>query len=262
LENEKIVRLNEIKKNPHKQYHKEWINNIFSINNDYFICTSKLLINEKFDIIIPFGIRCSNALSLKKLNFRKLSLPFDYIHIKNVKNLFNCLNDDFKYFLNNKPNDPILNFYNMTMGILHLFPNFYINNHKNNLLLKKRVLRLNNILKSDKRICLLFSNEDYFYSPTNRDLNNENFEFLKKIHNLLKNKYPNLKFNIICIDGVEHNDYHNIKNIYVTLNNNHKLLNDPMVGDKTRTIYQNKFRSFLTLLIKKILKEPTNNLNY
>ena len=34
LENEKIVRLNEIKKNPNKKHHKEWINTIFSINNE------------------------------------------------------------------------------------------------------------------------------------------------------------------------------------------------------------------------------------
>jgi hypothetical protein len=263
LENEIKNRQIEYNKNPNKKHHKEWLDRINILNNDYFISKTNICIDDTYDIIIPFGLRCSNALALVKLEYRKYSLPFDYIHINNIKNLFECLTDDFKNFLVKNPNDNTLNLYNMQLGIEHLFLNFYDIKNENYLLLNKRIKRFYEILNSNKKICFIFSNEDYFYSESFRN-NNQDFEYLIKIQNLLKTRYPNLHFNIININGVEKTNYENIKSIHVKLNNNKQFLNRTRENFHSTEIinYQNKYRDFLTLLIKKILKKPSNNFTF
>jgi hypothetical protein len=262
LENEIKVRQLEYNKNSNKIHHKKWLDKISTINNDYFISKTNINTNNDYDIIIPFGIRCSNALALVKLEYRKYSLPFDYIHINDTKNLFDCLDTDFKNFLEKHPDDNTLNLYNMQIGVKHLFPNFYDKNNNNHLLLKKRIKRFYEILNSHKKICFIFSNEDYFYSEKYRN-NNEDFEYFVKIQNLLKKKYSNLQFDIITINGYESSNFQNIKSIYVKLNKR-PFLNRTKENFHSSEIinYQNKYREFLTLLIKKILKKPSNNFTF
>ena len=164
----------------------------------------------KYDEIISLGSNCCPGLSLRELNLKKETYPFDWVRT-NAKIIYDVLiNDKSKYitFSDKISNEFYLKdlhaYTHPTFNIGHI--NYYgqhfthytditsdeLKNKFNNY-----IDRFINVLNSDKKILFIHSNEEYIYHKKHRDDKLELYIYLCKINDLLEEKYPNLKFEII-----------------------------------------------------------------
>jgi hypothetical protein len=218
-----------------------------------------------YDNIISLGAFCGPGLSLRKLNLKKETLPFDWI-ITNAEIIYDILSTNNSKFIN--INNKLMNDENLIMkdfffklfnnNELYLYKNEYgiYFTHYNNFEIQELINkftkyfdRFYNLLLSSNNILFIHSTEAYIYHKLTRDNVNENYNYLIKISELLKIKYPKLKFLILNIEiNNKHIDTDNIKNINVTHNlgfSDNCEFHDPKHYDL--------YRNTLTKIIKKFL---------
>jgi hypothetical protein len=144
-------------------------------------------------IIIPIGIDCIIADFLSKNNLRNKSYPFDWVltysgvHKIIDNNFIDYIPDDFS-------SGQILN---TKYDVLFL----HEKSPDDKLKYERRILRFKTLLENSKeeiiflrRSHLLGHHEQHEYTNTSNDV-----EDSKKLNNILKSKYKNLKFKIILI---------------------------------------------------------------
>ena len=162
-------------------------------------------------IIIPIGIDCIIADFLSKNNLRNKSYPFDWV--LTYSGVHKIIDNNFIDFIpNDFSSEQILN---TTYDVLFL----HEKSPDDKLKYERRILRLKTLLENSKeeiiflrRSHLVGHHEQHEYTNTSNDV-----EDAKKLNNLLKLKYHNLKFKIIlilmcdkCFSGKEYNDFINI----------------------------------------------------
>ena len=181
-------------------------------------------------IIIPIGIDCIIAEFLSKNNLRNRSYPFDWV--LTYSGVHKIIDNNFIDFIpNDFSSDQILN---TTYDVLFL----HEKSLDDKLKYERRILRLKTLLENSKeeiiflrRSHLVGHHEQHEYTNTSNDV-----EDAKKLNNLLKLKYHNLKFKIIlilmcdkCFSGKEYvsliNIYPNIE-IHNISSNNHDNNNE------------------------------------
>ena len=110
------------------------------------------------------------------------------------------------------------------------------------------------LLNSNKNVLFIHTHEEYIYHKKSRDNKVEFYNYLCKINDLLEEKYPNLKFDIINIDI--NNNFENYKNI-VNLNAEYNLTIDyggNIKGTHSANCYD-PYRNEVTRLIGEYLHQ-------
>lgn len=189
--------------------------NNFTIQNDY--------------TVIPFGHRCTSAISCKYASIRKFSLPFDWTSPTLPKKIQNILENNFIDFIPDVYNGNFFNKYDVCL--VHFNKNLQIGIDE----YKRRIERFNNIIHLLNHKYFVYINEDYFYNSSCRqdDFNDNVFQEMLDLEIFLKNKYPNLNFNILYFNFKHHNipNNSNIINIVLTSNKLYELENDAPVEE-------------------------------
>lgn len=221
----------------------------------------------KYDEIISLGSSCCPGLSLRKLNLKKETYPFDWVR-NNSKIIYDVLvNGKDKYLTFNNKN--ISNdFYvkNLHYFTHRRFKGSHINyygqhfTHYTKLNTEELITKFNhyldrffNLLNSNKKVLFIHSNEEYIYHKKSRDDKIILYDYLCKINDIIKEKYPNLTFEIINIDI--NNTFKNYKNI-INLNMNYDLsLSDNCEHHTPK--FHDTYRNNITNIIIKFLKEKS-----
>ena len=172
---------------------------------------------EYFDRIISLGQDCGVAGSLRKLEYKDATYPFDW-NITNMVFIKHCFRTNFNIF--NTMFDKIERSGN---GHLKFNDNIYFyheTKNPNDKRLKEkyvnRAKRLHNLCSSNKKILFI------------RKAPSENIETTKKLVEIIKINYPKLNFKILLINNINEKNI-NDKNIihkYKEINSFNKLSND------------------------------------
>jgi hypothetical protein len=217
---------------------------------------------KNYDEIISLGTQCNPGLSLRKLNFKKETYPFDWIR-SNSKIIYDVLlngKDKYITFDSEKSDDyytkhldskNFKNFPNSHINYYGQYFTHYIDISTNELINKfnKYFERFFNLLNSNKKVLFIHSHEEYLYHKNSRDNKLEFYNYLCKINDIIEEKYPNLKFEIINIDI--DNIFENYKNI-ININIKYNLsLSDNSQTHKAK--YYNPYRNSVTNIIKEYL---------
>lgn len=218
----------------------------------------------KFDDIISLGSNCNIGLSLRQLNLKSKTYPFDWIR-SNSKIIYDVLiNGREKYLdLNSDKSDDyytkhldIIDFKNFPITHINTYGQFFT--HYDNISQYELIHKFNKyfdrffeILGSGKTILFIHSHEEYIYHKKSRDDKDIFYDYLCKINDLLIEKYPTLKFTILNIDiDNNHQYYKNIVNLSMIYNLN--------ISDNSETHtqeYYEPYREQVTGLIKKYLEK-------
>ena len=144
-------------------------------------CNDK--IENNFEFYISLGLNCCNGLAFRQLELIKNSLPFDSV-VSNPDIILDCFKNNFENFLNFEHNGNYLdkNLESFFKDIGHnviqkrtnrygIFFNHYIDKNEEEIkeIFKRRIDRLYEILKSDKKILFVYSTELCIYSKYFRD---------------------------------------------------------------------------------------------
>lgn len=220
----------------------------------------------KYDEIVSLGSNCCPGLSLRILNKKKETYPFDWVR-SNSKIIYDVLNDSGDKYTTFNQNNISSEYY---VKNIHLYThpkfvnshiNFYgqhfthytnITTHELIIKFKRFLQRFFELLNSNKHVLFLHSNEEFIYHKKSRDNKAELYEYLCKINDIIEVKYPNLTFDIVNID-VNNNfkDYKNIKNINIdyalsfsdkceTHTHEYYTLYRKLITDTIQTFIQNK----------------------
>ena len=220
---------------------------------------------KTFDEIISLGTQCDPGLSLRTLNLKKETYPFDWVR-SNSKIIYDVLlngRDRYLTFDNEKSNDfytkhlDNLDFKDKKPMHINSYGQYFTHYTSNSIdELKNKFNRYFDryfeLLNSNKKVLFIHTHEEYNYHKKSRDNKVELYNYLCKINDLLKEKYPNLKFNIINIDI--NNNFKNYKNI-INLNMEYNLtISDNGYTNMTdaKTCY-NTYRNATTTIISEYL---------
>lgn len=222
----------------------------------------------KYHEIISLGSSCCPGLSLKILNLKKETYPFDWVRT-NSKIIYDILvNGKNRYLSFNNNNTSSTEFYvkDLHSYIQKNFTNSHINYYGQHFThytdistneLKKKfdkyLDRFFTLLNSNKNVLFIHSNEEYIYHKKSRDDKLYLYEYLCKINDLLEEKYPNLNFEIINIDI--NNQFQNYKNI-INLNMEYNLPFSNLCEHHMPEFYE-PYRNNITIIINKYLSEKS-----
>ena len=150
--------------------------------------------------IIPIGHRCTSAIACKNASLRKYSLPLDWVDTAFPIKIVKVLENEFHDFIPDVMNHCYRNKYNIE------FPHFNKNKEIGIEEIKRRIDRFQTLLKDDIHKYFIFINEDYLYNLSFRDKDyNQTFlDDMYRIEAVLKKQNPNIKYNILYFDFVEH----------------------------------------------------------
>lgn len=199
------------------------------------------ILKEKHDIIISLGATCFIKGYLKENDITQKTYLFDWIGTsmwgicdlvrQDFRNMFNMKN--YKYMITAEKEKLMVVNTLYYLLLKHNFPEIMPDDEEKDELQKKylnektfaefkttyfrRSIELRNILNRDNKI-LFIRHEQYMdtriiYPEYEKRFEVPEFEHLKEFSNLLKEKNPDLKFNIIYISHTKHNEYvpdHNI----------------------------------------------------
>jgi len=168
---------------------------------------------SKYDEIISLGSNCDPGLSMRILKIKSETYPFDWVR-SNTKIIFDLLQNgknrylsfgkkisgDFylknlHYYTNKNFKKSHVNYYGQ--HFTH-YKNISTNELKNKF--NRYIERFFSLLKSNKKILFIHTNEEYIYHGQTRRHRNILYNYLCKINDILEEKYPNLDFEIINID--------------------------------------------------------------
>jgi hypothetical protein len=142
-------------------------------------------------IIIPIGIDCGLASLLKKYNLRNFSLPFDWVI--SYRGISKIISNDFKNFLEYVNSDKINKTYDLCF-YHNTFPDDYDK-------MNRRIDRLLNLLKNSEDEFIFIRKGHAFHHHDEckkHDLYLSNdINDAEELNNILKDKYPKLKYKII-----------------------------------------------------------------
>lgn len=183
--------------------------------------------------IISLGNNCDPALSLRELNLKKETLPFDWVR-SNPKIIYDVLvNGTDKYLSFGKEmsdNFEIKHMFKCFSKFIKPCPISHINEygqhftHYTNITqeelrqkMNRYVLRLYDKLENSKNIIFVHTTENYIFHKLSRDNRDIYFDYLVKISEYIHNKYKQLDFKIINIEvGIERKDTNFINNYTMT----------------------------------------------
>ena len=218
----------------------------------------------KYDEIISLGSQCTPALSLCNLNLHNHTYSFDWVR-SNSKIIYDVLvNGKDKYLTFNKNNSDDFYIKDLHYFTDKNFPGSHVNyygqyfEHYRGLNTAELITTYNryldrffNLLNSDKKVLFIHSNEEYIYHKKSRDNKTILYDYLCKINDIIKEKYPKLIFKIINIDI--NNTFENYKDI-INLNINYDLpLSDN--GETHAPEFYNEYRNNVTNAINNFIKE-------
>jgi hypothetical protein len=218
----------------------------------------------KYDEIISLGSQCNPGLSLRKLNLKKETYPFDWVR-SNSKIIYDILVNgcenylDFgeettgEYFVKDIE---CIDFKDFPISHINRYGQYFthyeiIEKHELYLKFKKYFNRFFELLSSNKTVLFIHCHEEYIYNKKSRDNSELFYDYLCKINDVLEQKYPNLNFEIINIDI--NNNYKNYKNI-----KNLSIKYEFRFSDYGETHYKtffNPYRNAVTAAIKDYLKK-------
>ena len=220
----------------------------FKINNP-----NNIIINTKENYyVIPFGHRCSSALTIKYASLRKFSLPFDWTIPLYPDKIKNILKNNFEDFIPDVKNNIFENKYGV---IISHFDDDILNGIKE---YERRIERFNRIIKENKRIYFVYMNEDYIYSRKYREkeVNDKIFFDMLELEKFLKKKYLNINYTILYFNFFEYKipKDSNIINIVLKTNkvydticdnnfNNYRLY----CGKILSNVFKTKFEPYLNV---------------
>ena len=190
-------------------------------------------------IIIPIGADCGVAELLKKYNLRNASYPFDWI--VTYGGISKIIENDFIDFIPDSIGKGVLNStYNMWM-VHYDLPN---DTEK----IERRIKRFTNLLEgSQEEIVFLRkghwkSHHDecskFFCNNNNDEITINDITEAENLDNVLKTKYPNLKYSIVLL--LVCGKCYQPENIYTTKSSNitiHNIAMDPGANEPV----ENKF---------------------
>lgn len=167
----------------------------------------------KFDEIISLGSQCDPALTLKILNLKNKTYPFDWVR-SNSKIIFDVLlNGKTNYItFNSEKNNEYytksideVDFKDFPETHINLYGQYfahYINISTNDLIDKfnNYFERFYSVLNDNKKILFIHTHEEYIYHKKSRDDKDMFYDYLCKINDLLEKNYPTLDFTILNID--------------------------------------------------------------
>lgn len=216
----------------------------------------------KYDDVVSLGSNCAPALSMRILNIKSLTYPFDWIR-SNSKIIYDVLVNGKEKYLTFQ-HSVLTDQYYISDIHYHTHPNFtksHINGygqhftHYTDININELIQKFNNyldrffeLLNSNKTILFIHSNEEFIYDKKSRDNKIELYEYLCKINDILEVKYPNLKFHIINLDI--DNTFLNYKNI-LNFSINYGLPfsdfceNDSPIYCNMYTMYRNAITNFV-----------------
>jgi len=219
---------------------------------------------KNYDEIISLGTQCNPGLSLRELNLKKETYPFDWVR-SNSKIIYDILlngKDKYITFDDHYSDD----YYTKHLDSIDFkkFPNSHINSygqyftHYTKISSIELINKFNNyferffnILNSNKKVLFIHSHEEYIYHKKSRDNKLEFYDYLCKINDIIEDRYPDLIFEIINIDI--DNTFENYKNI-INLNMKYNLpISDNSETHKPK--YYNPYRNTITNIIKEWLEE-------
>jgi len=219
----------------------------FKINNP-----NNIIINtkEKYNVI-PFGHRCSSAIILKYASLRKFSLPFDWTIPLHPDKIQNILENNFEDFIPDVKNNIFENKYGV---ILSHFDDDILNGIKQ---YERRIERFNRIIKENKKIYFIYTNEDYIYSRKYREkeINDKIFFDMLELEKFLKKKYLNINYTILYFNFFEYKIPKDSNIINIVLKTN-------KVYDNICDNNFNNYRLYCAKLLSNIFKtkfEPKSN---
>lgn len=174
-------------------------------------------------IILPIGVDCGNAEFLKKNNIRNFALPFDWVVTYNgVSNII--ANDFYNFIPNNYEN------YNNIYSISFPHNKFPDDNEK----IVRRINRFKNILETtnEKIFFLRKGHGAHNHGEHNNNILKNEITDAEDLDNILKEKYPNLNYEIIVI--LICGNCFNMEKIYTSSSKNIKIYNISMtiIDDK------------------------------
>jgi hypothetical protein len=175
-------------------------------------------------IIIPIGVDCGNADFLKKNNIRNFALPFDWVVTYN--GVSNIIKNDFHNFIPNNCEN-----YNDIYSIAFPHNKFPDDNEK----IVRRINRFKNILETtnEKIFFLRKGHGSHNHGEHNNNILKNEVTDAEDLDNILKEKYPNLNYEIIVI--LICGNCFNAEKIYTSSSKNIKIYNISM------TIIDDKF---------------------
>ena len=143
-------------------------------------------------IIIPIGVDCGNAEFLKRHNLRNFSLPFDWLVTYN--GISNIIKNDFNGFIPGPTEIFVPNY-----DTLFLHNNFPEDNET----MIRRINRFKNILETtyEKVVFVRKGHAFHHHNEQNNRFNiiKSDIQDAEDLDVVLKEKYPNLNFEIIVI---------------------------------------------------------------
>jgi hypothetical protein len=166
---------------------------------------------------IPFGHRCTSALACKYASIRHFSLPFDWTIPTYPKKIKNVLENNFEDFIPDVYNNTFKNKYDISLVHFNSDINSGVEEYK------RRIERFNNIMaESHKKKYFVYINEDYLTWSDYRDpkKNETIFNEMLELELFLKEKYPNIDYNILYFNFIKHDIPANSNIINIVLGNN------------------------------------------
>jgi len=182
--------------------------------------------------VVPIGFRCPAAMACNYAKLRTISLPFDWASPLNPAKTKKVLETNFVDFLpsdisNNimydKNNNPELkNKYGFILCHFNKNIDEGVNEYK------RRINRLKDILKEDKKIYFVFINQDYLNNPVfrNEKANEDKYIEMLDLSKTIKKLYDKMDFDILYFDFVKHKKIENSNIVQITISTDKYFLNE------------------------------------
>ena len=188
---------------------------------------------KEYDKFVSLGSSCCPGLSMRELNIKSETYPFDWIRSNN-KIIYDILLNGKKRFLQ-------FNAIDESFYINEMYESLYkkkghnnsINNygqhfaHYTNLSIEqiqnkfnRYIERFFSLFESGKKVLFIQSHEDYIVHEKSRNRREEFYEYLMKINDIINQKYHKFDFDILNIEiQNSFEDYKNIKNVSINYGN-------------------------------------------
>ncbi len=187
-------------------------------------------------IYVPIGIDCGVAECLKKHNLRTIALPFDWI--VTYQGITNIIKNDFINFFPDLSKSVIIddmpNVFNDNYGIKFIHDKFpdvdvydkYI----------RRINRFKEILKTTDDTVIFIKKGHAYHNHKEYPLKDD-IEDINELDELLKTKYPNLKYKIV-LTLLCYNCYKN--KINKIISNHNVIVNSSLITNISSKEIENK----------------------